>query len=118
MPVISLNRRVVFEKRTVTQDELGQEQETWTAERVVWAHREDMSGEERFRADQELATRVATFTVRWFAGLNAADWRIRHDYTYDRDGNPIDLLWDIEGIAEPKNTRKQYWELSCIAARV
>jgi SPP1 family predicted phage head-tail adaptor len=119
MPVIGpFNQRVIFEKKSVSQDELGQEIATWTAMKTTWAHRRDMGGDERIRADQPLATRAAIFTVRWFAGLNAGDWRIKNEKTYDRSGNAIDLIWDIEGIAEPRNTRRQYWELTCFAVGV
>lgn len=106
MPVIGpFNRRVVLETKTVTQDDVGQPVESWLPARTMWANRRDVTASERFRASQELATRTSVFTVRWFSALTAGAWRINHE----------DLVWDIEGIAEPKNTRRQYWELTATA---
>jgi SPP1 family predicted phage head-tail adaptor len=106
MPVIGpFNRRVVFERKAVAQDETGHEVETWTAARTAMAHRRDVQANERLRASQEIATRTSVFTVRWFSALNAGDWRISHD----------GLIWDVIGLAEPPNTRRQYWAITATA---
>ena len=109
MPFIGpLDRRIVFEKKTITQDELGQPVETWAFHKAAWANRRDMTANERFRSQQELAERTSVFTVRYFAALTAGEWRISHE----------SLIWDIVGFAEPKNTRRQWWEITATAVRV
>jgi SPP1 family predicted phage head-tail adaptor len=107
MPFLgSFNRRVVMETKFVIQDPTGFPVETWLPARTMWANRKDITASERFRSAQELATRTSRFTIRWFRDLTAGDWRIRHE----------DMIWDIEGIAEPPNTRRQYWELTASAS--
>ena len=106
MPVIGpFNRRIVFERKTVAQDDTGHEVETWAAARDTKASRDDLQGRERLRASQEHAVRTAIFTTRWFAALNAGEWRISHE----------GLVWDIEGIAEPPRTKRQYWAITATA---
>lgn len=109
MPVIGpFNRRVVFETKTVVQDATGHPVETWLTTRTMYANRRDVTANERMRASQELATRTSVFTVRWFSALNAGEWRIEHE----------GLIWDVIGLAEPKNTRRQYWEVTAVAGNV
>jgi SPP1 family predicted phage head-tail adaptor len=105
MPVLTLNRRITLERKSTAQDATGHPVETWPTARTAMAHVEYTQSGERMRASQELATRVATFTIRWFAGLNAGDWRIAFD----------GLTWDILGIAEPPNTRRQFWAITAAA---
>jgi SPP1 family predicted phage head-tail adaptor len=107
MPFIgSFNRRIALEIKVTTQDATGHPVESWLPARTMWANRRDVTASERFRSSQELATRTSVFTVRWFRELTAGDWRIQHE----------DLVWDIEGIAEPRNTRRQYWEMTASAS--
>jgi SPP1 family predicted phage head-tail adaptor len=112
-----LDRHIVLEKKTTVQDEFGQPVETWTTTKTLWANRRDLAGLERFRANQEMAERTSVFTFRWFAGLNAGDWRIKQGKTTTSAGDVVDLIWDIKGLAEPKNTRRQYWEVTASASR-
>lgn len=105
MPILSFNRKIILERKTTIQDDTGHPFETWTPARVMMADRKDIGGIERMRASQELATRTSIFTVRWFQALNAGDWRIDHE----------GLVWDVIGIAEPRNTRRQFWEITATA---
>jgi SPP1 family predicted phage head-tail adaptor len=117
---VILDRRIQFQRLTITEDEFGAPVETWVDEPYApqWAHWRDVTATERFRAQQELATRTSAVIVRWFPGLNTAAWRIVYD----------GLLWDVTGIAErgeaggapaapaaTRVTRKQYLELACQA---
>ncbi|HUS97119.1 MAG TPA: phage head closure protein [Hyphomicrobiaceae bacterium] len=100
-----MNRVVEIQQATEARDEFGEPIETWTTIRTLHAARKDVRGWERFRADQELAARTSTFTMRWFAGLTAK-MRIQHDST----------VWDIEGIAELG--RRVALEVTATAVRV
>jgi SPP1 family predicted phage head-tail adaptor len=106
MPILRFNRKISLERKAVVQDEMGQPVEIWTVTKTTMADRRDINGVERMRASQELATRTSIFTIRWFPDLNAASWRIAHE----------GLLWDIEGLAEPRNTRRQFWEITATAS--
>jgi SPP1 family predicted phage head-tail adaptor len=99
MPIIRLNRKIQFQNRTMVKEELG-ETEEWTSGATVRAARDDFGGAERFRSNQEMATRTTRFTIRW-RRVSPADQRILHD----------GLLWDIEGLADKPNTRRQWLEI-------
>ena len=88
-------------------DGYGQAVENWVTLATVRASREDVGASERFRANQELATRTSKFTIRW-RQLTAGQHRISHD----------GLIWDIEGLAEPENTRRQWLEITASAIGV
>lgn len=106
MAYLVMNRQIVLEARTFAQDSTGFEVEQWLPARTTWADRRDIQASERFRSQQEIAERTSVFTIRWFTGLNAKDWRIVHD----------SLTWDVIGLAEPRNTRRQYWEITAVAS--
>ncbi len=65
MPAIgagALDRLIAIEQPTLAgRTDSGQKQTTWTTVARVWANREDLSGEERFVA-QQVASHV---TTRW-----------------------------------------------------
>lgn len=64
-----LDRRITIEQPSTSQDSLGEEVTTWSTFATAWADRIDMRGRERFDADQDIATRIATFRLRWLAGV-------------------------------------------------
>ena len=107
MPAIVLDRKITIQLKTTTIDEFGQPSETWVDDAAVWASRRDAVASERFRANQELATQTSVFTIRW-RRLSVANHRISHD----------GLLWDIEGLAEPLYTRRQWLEITASAIEV
>lgn len=65
----TLDRRIVIQTFTETQDAAGQPIATWATFATVWASRKDVRGNERFAAQQEIATRTATYRVRWLSGV-------------------------------------------------
>ena len=107
MPAIVLDRKITLQSKMTTNDEYGQPIETWADEASPWAARRDAGASERFRANQELATQTSVFTIRW-RRLTAGNHRISHD----------GLVWDIEGLAEPPNTRRQWLEITASASGV
>lgn len=66
----NLDRQLTIQSATTTQDASGQEIETWATVATVWAARKDVRGSERFAAEQEIATRAATYRIRWITGVN------------------------------------------------
>lgn len=84
----TLNRRVVIERRTMTQTEWGPEY-AWSDLRTVWAALKYDSADEEVAANQNYARRVVTFTMRWTSGLTAVD-RLRCD----------GVTYDVKGITE------------------
>ena len=95
----ALDRRITIQSFSEVQDASGQPIPTWSTFATVWAERKDVRGNERFAAQQEIATRTATFRIRWLSGVNE-EMRIV-------DGNTV---WDILGIAD--NQRQGWMELS------
>jgi SPP1 family predicted phage head-tail adaptor len=94
-----LDRYIVIQSATAVPDATGQPINTWATFASVWAERKDVRGNERFTADQKLATRTATYRIRWITGINE-QMRIS-------DGGST---YYITGIAD--NERQGWMELS------
>lgn len=97
-----LDRRVVIKTATAVLDAAGQSIKTWTTLATVWAKRVDVKGQERFAAQQRLATRTTTYRIRWLAGLDETLRVIDVGVTYE-----------VTGVAG--NYRQGWAELSCEA---
>jgi len=97
-----LDRRITIESAVTTLDSSGQPIAVWSTFATVWAARRDVRGSERFTAEQELATRTATYRMRWISGVNEEMRVVDAGVTYD-----------IEGIAD--NRRQGWMELFCEA---
>ena len=85
-----LDRQVELQAKTVSQDDHGEEIETWTGIATIWAGRKDLRGKEFFAAKQ-LSAEIA---CRWHV-------RYRNDITPDAsrlvyEGNIYDVLAVIE----------------------
>ena len=78
-----LDRRVLIERKTVIQDETGQPIESWATWKVVWMGKRDIRAEERFSADQELATETTVFVSHYIDGLRSDDRLAVEGKTYD-----------------------------------
>ena len=78
-----MDRLITLRIRTVTgQDEYGEETETWTNV-CVWADRRDLRGQERFMAQQQLATLTAKFFVHYREDITPHDQLVDGENTYD-----------------------------------
>jgi len=102
MQIGSLDTRIDIQTRTLAVDAAGQPVETWSLFRSVWAKRVTAGVREKFlnRIDQETASRMVIFRIRWLAGINE-QFRIVDEGT----------TYDIMGIAD--NRRQGWMELSC-----
>ena len=81
-----LDRRITLQRKTVTQDEYGQEIETWTDLATVWAEKRDMKGSERWQAQQKVAEVETTWRIRWRDGITPLDRLLDGDQVYDVTG--------------------------------
>lgn len=100
-----LDRRVVIQRATVTQGSTGQPVETWATWKVVFMEKRDVRADERFRADQELATETTVFMAQYLDGLRTDDRLVCEGKTYD-----------ILGLAEMG--RRSGYEITATAVRV
>ena len=95
------DRRVLIEVPTEVGGPLGPEQ-TWAEFATVWGGKRDIRGQERVRAQGELATETAVWTLPYVPGLTAA-------MRMTADGK----IYDIEGVAEIG--RRAGWEITATA---
>ena len=102
----SLDRRIQFQRATITDDGLSQVETFEAHGDPVWAKKTAISDGERFRAGEVAAHLTTRFVVRW------------SDFT--RDLTPKDRLtcegrsFDISGIKEPEG-RRQWLEITAAA---
>jgi head-tail adaptor len=103
-----LDRLVDIEREQVTQGETGEEERVWVIWRQVYMGKRDIRGEERFDANQELATETTVWTSHWIEGIGYED-RLRPQ------GEP-NKVYDIVGLAELG--RRSGLEITAKATRV
>jgi len=94
-----LDRPIVIESATHTQDSLGQEIPTWSQWLATYAKWEPSMGTERYLANGTHSVEAGKFTIRYRAGLQAT-MRIRFD----------GRIYKITGLAEM--TRREGWEIT------
>ena len=98
-----LNKRVLIQRRTTTQDGAGQPVESWanvvtSGDGKVWAEVADLSGREYLAADAEQAQTQTKITIRYRAGIESS-MRVLHgatvyaiDAALDQAGRTILLM--------------------------
>lgn len=103
----SLDKRIRFERKTPTRDEMGGVGNlAWSPLGTVWASRLDASDGEKFAADQTIATRLCRFVVR--------------SSTMTRGVTPKDRLmvkeqpFEILGTKETRDGRDRYIEVTAV----
>ena len=84
-----LDRLVVIEELTETQDSQGEPQDTWAAWATVWAEVRDVSGREYFQAQAVQSSVDTIFRIRHIANLT-------HKMRILSGG----VYYNIKGIAE------------------
>ncbi|MES2903853.1 MAG: head-tail adaptor protein [Pseudomonadota bacterium] len=99
--------KVTFETATATQDDYGEEQQTWGFLGVAWAQVFWGRGDERRQAATEQGAQAATFQVLDNAMTRAVT--IRDRLTLDGD------LFDIVGIA-PDTPKRGHIEFTATRA--
>lgn len=84
-----LDRRIVLQAFTTTQDGYGEENESWSTFATVWAQVMPFTGRERFVADQVSGEADTRFRIRWRSDID-----VTQRIVYDGD------TYDIEGVIE------------------
>jgi SPP1 family predicted phage head-tail adaptor len=69
----ALDRRVTLQRKTIVQDDYGEEEEVWTDLATVSAQVVQQSGREFLAAEQIQAEMRVLFRIRWFEGLTVLD---------------------------------------------
>ena len=68
-----MDRRVTLQRFTTTQDEYGEEVQTWADLATVWAEVRQQGGREYLAAATTMADRRVVFFIRWYPGLTVED---------------------------------------------
>lgn len=97
----SLNRRVVVQQQSTTQDAIGQPVLTWTTFATLWANIRHASGVESIKADALASTVRASVRVRYTRTVTSGMRVVDGDTTY----NITAVLPDMGG--------KEYTDLVC-----
>ena len=90
LPAGMRDRRVVVEKRTVTESVTGQQLEEWLPWRPVWMHKRDLSAAERVRGNQLVAERTTTWASPYIQELDGTNYRLNYEGT----------IYNIRGLRE------------------
>jgi len=69
----SMDRRVTLQRFTTTQDEYGEEIQTWTDLATVFAEVRQQGGREYLAAATIMADQRVVFFIRWYPGLTVLD---------------------------------------------
>lgn len=84
-----LDRKIIIQRFTTTQDAYGEPIETWVDHITTWANVLPQTGREWFNSQRELSERAARFVFRFEDDVTVKD-RISYDGEY----------WDILNINE------------------
>ena len=84
-----MDRRIILQRKTVTQDAYGEEIATWATLDTVWAQRLELKGAEQWQARQVIANIEAKYRIHWRSGLTPVD-------RMTEDGRIFDVYSAIE----------------------
>ena len=78
-----LDRRIVIEKNTPTQDQFGDLTNDWNEFATVWARVAPVTGNEKFVSDQATAASDTLFRIRHLSGLDESMRIVYESKNYD-----------------------------------
>lgn len=81
-----MDRQITLQRKYVTENESGEQIETWTDIATVWAQKIDMRGSERFTASQTVAQVDTKFKIWYRRGLTPIDRVLYEGKLYDVGG--------------------------------
>jgi len=99
----NLDRRIVIERATVTQNALNEDVQSWATYATVWAKRTDVSDGEKIAAGQIGAFVMTRFVIRSTTRTRAIKPSDRISY---------EGLWSIHGIKEAADGRNRFLEIT------
>lgn len=73
------DRLITIQSKTVEKDEYGEEIETWTEVKKIWAMRRDLRGKEFYAAQQLNAEINTVFKTRYVSGITPDSHRVVYD---------------------------------------
>lgn len=85
-----LRHRVEIQRAHDVQDAFGEPVKAWNTVATVWAAVEPMTGDERFRSDQETAERPVRILMR-----HRADVTVKHRIKFGS------RLFDVQSVTDP-----------------
>ena len=100
----NLDRRIVIERATSTNNALNEPQQTWATLTTVWAQRKDVSDGEKLAAGQVGSHLSSRFVIRSNPTTKAITPSDRINY----DGS----IWSIFGIKETSEGRNRFLEIT------
>jgi SPP1 family predicted phage head-tail adaptor len=74
---------VTLQRKTVTENEYGETVETWTDIATTKAARWEIRGQERWAAQQVVASIEAKYIIRWRSDIGPLDRMVEGGKTYD-----------------------------------
>jgi SPP1 family predicted phage head-tail adaptor len=100
-----LDRRIIIQRKSVSQSDSGDEIVTWNTLATVWAQKVDLRGLERFAAAQFVGHAIRTFRIRW--SITAESVNVKDRLFFD------DRVYDITDVREIG--RREGIEIDCYA---
>lgn len=100
----NMDRRIVIQRATVTQNALNEDVQSWATYATVWASRKDVSDGEKLAGGQIGASLSSRFVIR----SNATTKAIKPSDRVSYDG----AIWSIFGIKETTEGRNQFLEIT------
>lgn len=91
MKIGTLRHRIQIQTKTISEDSLKQQIESWTDVDTVWARIEPLSGREYFQARQEIAEVSVKVTVRYRNDI-APSMRLRFE----------DRIFEVLSVINPE----------------
>lgn len=82
MNVGKLNRKIVIQSQSTTQDELGQPLNTWATFASPWAHIRFMNGVETMKGDSPTSVAKASIRIRYREDITNAMQVVYNGITY------------------------------------
>jgi SPP1 family predicted phage head-tail adaptor len=86
-----LDRRLTIQRKVTTSSPSGEPIETWSPLAIVWGEARPVPGDEKFGAQQLIATSLMTFRIRWRPDLNVT---VNDRISYSG------RLWDLLDVRE------------------
>lgn len=81
MNISKLDRKIVIENYTLTQNSFGESTKVWATYHTCFADVGMMGGTEKLEGDKTTATVQVRFKIRYFAGINES-MRVLYNGTY------------------------------------
>lgn len=106
----NLDRRITVEERSLTTNDFGEEEASWSYKWTLWAEFVEnfggQTGKEDYEAEKKTGVRQLVFRIRYKSDINNVDHRIKYD------GKTYDIL---EVRDDLENYRTQYMKIICDA---